>query len=512
MRTLEPYPVSHGTTTIAAAGDAARRTSARFKFGMLLPGVDVIALCLAAMLASGLTVLIEKMFFGVRPYTDFVAIVSAHRGVLIALGLVQMALFWSKGLYTTRMPWWSQVQYIGRVTILLFLLDGFLSFALRLPEPRILIGATWFFAFGCTVTLRWTACRFAARRGWTTIPTVLIGDNATVTDLVYAFNADPCVGYDVQTILLRDRDHTGFDVTDLPRAAKNVRVHDGLSEHEAFIRTNPNFFYVISLDSFRGETRDRLMRVLEERKIAYGVVPSISGVGLYEMEPRYFFGHDIMMLQPRTPRTLSLLIAKGFKRGLDIFVSGLALLLLLPLTVGVALMLKLEGQGGTIFYGGKRMGLGGESFSCWKFRSMEPNSDHLLYAYLESNPAAQADWDKYRKLPRDPRVTTRTARFIRKASIDELPQLWNVFVGDMSLVGPRPILHDEVSYFGDSMNEYTSVRPGLTGLWQVSGRNATSFHRRVYWDRWYVRNWTLWGDIVILIKTPIVLLTRQGAH
>jgi undecaprenyl-phosphate galactose phosphotransferase len=143
---------------------------------------------------------------------------------------------------------------------------------------------------------------------------------------------------------------------------------------------------------------------------------------------------------------------------------------------------------------------------------MEPNSDHLLNAYLENNPEAKINWEKYRKLQNDPRVTTKTARFIRKTSLDEIPQLWNIFTGDMSLVGPRPILEDETHYFEeDTLKEYLSIRPGLTGLWQVSGRNKTSFKRRVYWDSWYVRNWSLWGDIVILIKTPIVLLTRKGA-
>jgi lipopolysaccharide/colanic/teichoic acid biosynthesis glycosyltransferase len=143
---------------------------------------------------------------------------------------------------------------------------------------------------------------------------------------------------------------------------------------------------------------------------------------------------------------------------------------------------------------------------------MEPDSDQLLEKLLAEDPAAREEWERYRKLKNDPRVTTRTARLIRKASIDELPQLWNVLVGDMSLVGPRPILENEVAYFGESLNEYLQVRPGITGLWQVSGRNETSFERRVYWDSWYVRNWSIWGDIVILLKTLSVVVTGRGAY
>jgi lipopolysaccharide/colanic/teichoic acid biosynthesis glycosyltransferase len=143
---------------------------------------------------------------------------------------------------------------------------------------------------------------------------------------------------------------------------------------------------------------------------------------------------------------------------------------------------------------------------------MEPNSDHLLHELLERDPQAKADWETYRKLKQpDPRITTRTARIIRKTSIDELPQIWNVLVGNMSLVGPRPILEDEAQLFGDTLNHYFRVRPGITGLWQVSGRNDTSFQRRVYWDGWYVRNWSLWGDIVILFKTLSVVFGRRGA-
>lgn len=144
---------------------------------------------------------------------------------------------------------------------------------------------------------------------------------------------------------------------------------------------------------------------------------------------------------------------------------------------------------------------------------MEPDSDYLLEEYFAKNPKAKEYWETFRKMPQnqDPRITTRTANIIRKTSIDELPQLWNVFVGDMSLVGPRPILQDEMKFYGDALNEYYDVQPGITGLWQVSGRNETTFKQRVSWDQWYVRNWSLWGDVVILIKTPFILLSRKGA-
>lgn len=200
------------------------------------------------------------------------------------------------------------------------------------------------------------------------------------------------------------------------------------------------------------------------------------------------------------------------KRLLDIIASVSALLFLAPVFALIWIFLKMEGQDGSLFYGGERIGYHNKKFKCWKIRSMQPDSDHLLYDYLDKNPQAKENWEKFRKLENDPRVIAKTARFIRKASLDELPQLWNVLLGDMSLVGPRPILEDEKHYFSTgAYAEYISVRPGLTGLWQVSGRNELSFEERIQLDREYIKNMSFWNDLMIIIKTPIVLLTGRGA-
>jgi exopolysaccharide production protein ExoY len=204
--------------------------------------------------------------------------------------------------------------------------------------------------------------------------------------------------------------------------------------------------------------------------------------------------------------------SRKIKRAMDIIIAAAALVILFPVFVLIALMLKIEGQGGSVFYGGKRVGKNGRLFSCWKIRSMEPDSEHVLHAYLNANPLLKKHWEKFRKLPKDPRVTTRTAHIIRKLSLDELPQLWNVLVGDMSIVGPRPMLEEEAHMFGSRIVFYVAVRPGLTGLWQVSGRNNTSFKHRVHLDSWYVRNWSLWQDIVIMLKTPLAVLNTKGAY
>ncbi|MFO0388836.1 MAG: sugar transferase [Alphaproteobacteria bacterium] len=204
--------------------------------------------------------------------------------------------------------------------------------------------------------------------------------------------------------------------------------------------------------------------------------------------------------------------SRKIKRAMDIVIAVVALVILCPVFVLIALMLKIEGQGGSVFYGGARVGKYARPFNCWKFRSMQPDADHLLDDYLNANPMLKRHWEKFCKLPNDPRVTTHTARIIRKLSLDELPQLWNVLVGDMSLVGPRPMLVEEMQYCGSRIAYYLSVRPGLTGLWQVSGRNNTSFKHRVHLDSWYVRNWSLWQDVLIMLKTPFAVLNTKGAY
>lgn len=172
--------------------------------------------------------------------------------------------------------------------------------------------------------------------------------------------------------------------------------------------------------------------------------------------------------------------------------------------------LRLLQTGMAPLYRQLRVGLAGKPFVCLKFSTMYPDSDELLRRYLRDNPIARLQWDTYRKLRYDPRITP-FGRFLRRTSFDELPQLWNVLRGEMSLVGPRPIPFYESEVYGDTLTIYQSVRPGLTGLWQISGRNMLGFRERVMLDTLYIRNRTLWLDLVILIKTIGVVIRGKGA-
>lgn len=196
------------------------------------------------------------------------------------------------------------------------------------------------------------------------------------------------------------------------------------------------------------------------------------------------------------------------KRLLDI-VGALALTAVFaPVLVVIVLALR---RSGAIFFPHERVGLHGRKFRCYKFRTMVPDAETRLRALLDANAALAAEWKEVRKLRNDPRVTA-VGRFLRKTSLDELPQLWNVLRGEMTLVGPRPIVGDEVPEYGRSIGVYLAVKPGLTGLWQVSGRSETDYRRRVALDVYYARNRSWLLDLGILLKTVRVVLVGQGAY
>jgi undecaprenyl-phosphate galactose phosphotransferase len=175
------------------------------------------------------------------------------------------------------------------------------------------------------------------------------------------------------------------------------------------------------------------------------------------------------------------------------------------------LALRIRKDGGPAFYSQIRIGKDGKPFKCWKFRSMIVNADEALKLYLASNPDAEEEYKRDFKLKDDPRITP-VGRLLRKTSLDEIPQFYNVLKGEMSLVGPRPIVEKETHFYEDKLSYYLAVRPGITGLWQVSGRNDISYQQRVSMDVWYVENWSIWNDIVIFIETVYVVLARKGAY
>jgi exopolysaccharide production protein ExoY len=197
------------------------------------------------------------------------------------------------------------------------------------------------------------------------------------------------------------------------------------------------------------------------------------------------------------------------KRLLDVVGALVLGLVFAPLIVVIVCLMRWRGE--PVIYRHRRVGRGGQIFCCLKFRTMIPNADQALRDLLESNPELQAEWTRDHKLRNDPRVTS-LGRFLRRTSLDELPQLLNVLRGEMSLVGPRPVVREELLRYGRNVATYLAAKPGITGLWQVTGRNNTDYRRRVVLDTYYVRNQNLILDLYILAKTTGVVLGGKGAY
>jgi Undecaprenyl-phosphate galactose phosphotransferase WbaP len=198
-----------------------------------------------------------------------------------------------------------------------------------------------------------------------------------------------------------------------------------------------------------------------------------------------------------------------YKRAMDIACAFFGILLLSPVLLLLSIIIVVDSPS-SVFFFQERIGRGGKRFKMWKFRTMVKNADEVLARHLEENPSLKKEWQGKQKLSYDPRIT-RIGNFLRKSSLDELPQLINVLKGDMSLVGPRPIVDSEIRRYSETFELYKKVYPGMTGLWQVSGRSGLKYDERVQLDVYYVRNWSIWFDLYILSRTPAAVLKCNGA-
>lgn len=198
------------------------------------------------------------------------------------------------------------------------------------------------------------------------------------------------------------------------------------------------------------------------------------------------------------------------KRLIDLFLLLISAALVLPLTLVIAVIVKCTSPG-PVFYGHSRIGKNGRPIKCWKFRSMYADADKMLEKILAENPEMRAEWERDQKFVNDPRVT-KFGRLLRKTSMDELPQFWNILRGEMSFVGPRPVTKEELAKYGDNAGYILSVTPGLSGMWQISGRSNTGYEERVNLDTYYIQNWSVWLDLWIILKTIWVVIKGKGAY
>jgi Undecaprenyl-phosphate galactose phosphotransferase WbaP len=330
---------------------------------------------------------------------------------------------------------------------------------------------------------------------WWGYPTVVFGEKANAEAVIRNLVMEPGLGLKPIGLFA-------------PDAWRSVHGVPALAEREydrlAHGINGPAYAVLVS----SGITREELNALIRAYRKYFShilVIPAFSGFSCLWVTPKNLGG----MLGLEICQQVFLPSRQFLKRAIDLLLTITGGLLIAPILLAVALAIKLDSPG-SIIYGQRRIGRGGREFKAWKFRSMVANADEILRTCLDENPELRAEWDATHKLKNDPRVT-KLGRLLRRTSLDELPQLWNVLVGEMSLVGPRPIVRDEIRHYGMDFETYTYVQSGLTGLWQVSGRSETSYEQRVDFDRFYVQNWSVWLDLCILFRTIGTVLSRAGA-
>ena len=330
---------------------------------------------------------------------------------------------------------------------------------------------------------------------------IMIGAGKTAERALHFFKDD--LGYRYNIV--------GF-IDDHPISQKVSQKYKVLGKVEAaeqIVRENAIQTLIITAPGMERNRLQHLITTLQPHVRHLSYVPDLIGTPMAGVEAQSLFSEEILMLHMKN--NLALRRNRIYKRIFDLILCIIGGLLISPILLLLAICIKLDSHG-SVFYNADRIGRNGKTFKCYKFRSMYANSDEILREYLINNPPAAEEWKKYAKLrDYDPRVT-KAGVWMRKYSLDELPQILNVIKGDMSLVGPRPYLPREKGDIGKELNTIIMSLPGITGYWQVSGRNDVSFQERVTMDTWYVRNWSVWLDIMYLAKTFTTVIFGKGAY
>jgi Undecaprenyl-phosphate galactose phosphotransferase WbaP len=468
-------------------------------FVSLLAATDVASFLTAIAVASVLRsqVFIHLKLFRMEPVPLGEQLRAGGPGAVVLL-LIILAF---EQLYTRRRTFWEEARALIKGVTLTFILIMTLVFLTR----------TYTFFSRATIVLAWALSLFFLPAGRLALKKLLglirvgrknvliVGTNKDAQFLAREIERNAYLGYRVAGFL-------GAEALGDVRAVEAASVVGNLSDLPAAVNRLGVRDVFIALPNLN--ERDLLSTIKECEKVVERI-RIVSRVGSL-----YFMGLEVESLGDVTSLAVACNMAKPgnvrLKHALSFLAATLLTVGLAPLGLLISLAIRLESRG-PILFRQERLGRNGDVFGFLKFRSMHVDADRLLAAHLEGHPEAREQWDRFQKLKGfDPRVT-RVGRLLRKLSLDELPQLLNILRGDMDLVGPRPYLPRERELMGQASPIISRVRPGITGLWQVRGRNLLSFDQRLVLDEYYIRNWSLWLDVVILMKTLRVTARREGA-
>jgi len=332
------------------------------------------------------------------------------------------------------------------------------------------------------------------------LPVIFIGAGTTTEKIIKFFNDNSCFGINVIAIV-DDNIRSEY-------LKKNFQILIGLNKAKEYIQNNNIKTVIISSPKM---DKYKLIDVISDvqlvvRNILF--VPNLNGTPVANLDIKRLYTSNVMLLDVKN--NLSKRRNKILKYIFDMTLTIVGTICISPILLIIALWIYIDSPGPVIFKH-MRVGKDGKEFPCYKFRSMCVDAKAKLEELLKNDPVAKAEWEKDFKLKHDPRIT-KSGAFLRKTSLDELPQIFNVLKGEMSLVGPRPIIREEMKRYKNHINDYLMVKPGIAGMWQCSGRSDIEYDERVNMDSWYVRNWSIWLDIMILWKTLQAVFAKKGAY
>ena len=385
------------------------------------------------------------------------------------------------------------------IAIFLFLGHG------DLPSRSVYLWS-WLLSLGVVPLVRCNVRKRYCRRDWWGVPAVLFGNGELAPRVNAYFKKHTEAGLQIKARFISP------ECSRFTEVVSEIDEIGSLYERvdlENFVRLYPKACAVVIMERDAPlSCRQALVDLASQLFSSVIIVPEDLSEGEIPFWVRPLEIGEVFCLQVRQnlfdPKRLLL------KRSMDLVFSLVGGIVILPILLGIALAIKLESPG-PVFFRQTRIGRNGETIRILKFRTMVSNAEAVLNQYLAENPELRKEWEADQKLRNDPRIT-RVGAVLRRMSLDELPQLWNVLEGDMSLVGPRPIVENEIVRYGSAFSAYTRVRPGMTGLWQVSGRNDLSYRQRVHLDRFYICNWSTWLDLLILARTIPVVFGHRGAY
>jgi Undecaprenyl-phosphate galactose phosphotransferase WbaP len=406
-------------------------------------------------------------------------------------------------LYVHRISFWVEAERIARAcTLALFMAIAFIYLTgIATFVSRSIVLMIWFMTLFLIPTFRFYGKKLLLRLKIWNRPLVLLGDRKAASQVFRALNRETNMGYELVGFI-----HTGrqkkTEIQILPCLGP-------LLDAETIIQELKGPDLIITVPGLPIKELIKLTARFQPLVNNIMVVPDLFGMSFNSMDISYFFEEQAMLLHVKN--RLRSTLNRAIKRCFDI-AFGLGLLSLsLPMFLIIAIAIKLDSRG-PVFYIHQRIGQGSRNFQLYKFRTMYTNADEILMERLATCPESCWEWQKYKKLKiYDPRVT-RIGRLLRRLSLDELPQLINILRNEMSFVGPRPYLPIEAEMLSQFSQDILITKPGLTGLWQISGRNNLTFDSRLRLDTWYVKNWSLWLDIILLLKTIKVILKAEGAY